>query len=280
MLHEVDVSVVENVASLPLNPHAREALYRALHGRRALFRHHDLAWQREATRHLEGPRDEDAWAHVVINARSRTELAARGISAQLLYNRFDCDPPRGERDACRRALGISPRETVTLFPSRAIPRKNVGAALELCESLGATFWLLGPAEDVYEASLEAVLGRASVRVLRASPPAWSIHDAYAACDLVVVSSSWEGFGNPVIESVTHGRPLALSHYPVAEEFRGLGLDVFDLSDVRGLRAELAAPDLARRARNLALVREHFNLAALPGELARLLAELGVDTPVG
>ena len=55
-LAEVDLTIVENVASLPLNPLARDALYDALAGRPALFHHHDLSWQREHLAHLEGPR--------------------------------------------------------------------------------------------------------------------------------------------------------------------------------------------------------------------------------
>ena len=49
------------------------------------------------------------------------------------------------------------------MPSRALPRKNVEGALALCEALDAVFWLLGPAEDGYEATLEGLLARRQCR---------------------------------------------------------------------------------------------------------------------
>ncbi len=46
-LHGVDLVVVENVCSLPMNPPVTEAVTQALGGRLAVLRHHDLPWERE-----------------------------------------------------------------------------------------------------------------------------------------------------------------------------------------------------------------------------------------
>jgi hypothetical protein len=54
-LEDVDLVIVENLASLPLNLDARDAVYDVLRDRAALFRHHDLPWQRPHLAHLEGP---------------------------------------------------------------------------------------------------------------------------------------------------------------------------------------------------------------------------------
>jgi len=75
-------------------------------------------------------------------------------------------------------------------------------------------WLLGPAEDGYDEELEALVLDSSTSVRRMMPEGVTMSDVYAAADLVVMSSTWEGFGNPVLESVTHRRPLALNPYPV------------------------------------------------------------------
>ena len=80
-LADADLVVVENLASLPLNLAARDVLYHVLEGRRALFHHHDLAWQRPHLAHLEGPRTDPLWRHVTINELSR-ELHERGIEAE------------------------------------------------------------------------------------------------------------------------------------------------------------------------------------------------------
>jgi hypothetical protein len=85
----------------PLNLDARDVLYHVLNGRRALFHHHDLPWQRPHLAHLEGPRTAPKWHHVTINELSRRELLERGIDAVTIMNSFDCEPPRGRRDSTR-----------------------------------------------------------------------------------------------------------------------------------------------------------------------------------
>ncbi len=268
----LDLVVVENLVSLPLNPRAVEATYRALSGRAALFRHHDLPWQRPGGTGAPPPRTGTLWRHVTINERSRVELAGRGVEATTLYNAFDLDPPPGERRRTRERLGVGD-ERLVLMPSRAIPRKNVGGALALCEALGATLWILGPAEDGYDEALARLVASSAAPVRRGRPAEVGVADAYAACDLVVVASTWEGFGNPVLESVAHRRPLAAFAYPVLAEITATGLALFDLDDVAGLAAELRAPDLARREANVAVARAHFDLADLPRRLAPLVEDL-------
>ena len=273
-LDGADLVIVENLVSLPLNLDARDALYDVLKGRRALFHHHDLPWQRPHLAHLDGPRDAPLWHHVTINELSRLELRMRGIDAVTLMNSFDCEPSRGRRDTTRAALDVDGRSLV-LMPTRAIPRKNVEGALAMCEALDAVFWLLGPAEDGYEETLDHLIESANVDVRRGLPENWDVHDAYAACDLVVMPSTWEGFGNPVLESVTHRRPLALYPYPVACEIIDFGFRFFDLGDVVAIKGFLVNPDYDLYAHNLSIAREHFDLASLPSRLSSILDSNGV-----
>lgn len=273
-LDHADLVIVENVASLPLNVPARDALYEILDGRRAVFHHHDLPWQRPHLAHLVGPRPRPGWHHVTINDLSRRELAQRGVEAVTIMNSFDCDPPLGDRDATRQRLDVGPR-FLALFPSRAIPRKNLEGALKLCEGLDAVLWILGPAEDGYGAELDRLVGRSKAEVRRGLPAGCSVHDAYAACDLVVMSSTWEGFGNPVLESVTHRRPLALNPYPVSREIVAHGFTFFDLDDVGAIAQFVRRPREDVLLRNLELARRDFNLASLPHRLELLLHSVGV-----
>ncbi|MEI8051113.1 MAG: hypothetical protein WCI12_06730, partial [Actinomycetes bacterium] len=60
-LADLDVVIVENLLSLPLNPAAGVAVASALRHRPAILRHHDLAWHREDTAALGPPPDDDAW---------------------------------------------------------------------------------------------------------------------------------------------------------------------------------------------------------------------------
>jgi glycosyltransferase involved in cell wall biosynthesis len=268
-LVDADLVVVENMVSLPLNVAARDVLYRALDGRPALFRHHDLAWQRPEWINEPPPLDRPLWRHVTINDLSRRELLVRGLDATTVRNVFEPDPPLGRRDVTRHELGLT-NERLVLFPTRAIPRKNVAGAVRLAEELTAVLWLLGPAEDGYGPELEKLIRASRIGVRRGLPEGFEIHDAYAASDLVVMPSTWEGFGNPVLESVTHHRPLAVYPYPVLEEIRAFGFRFFDLSDVAGIDAFLNEPDLTLLQHNCALARQYFNVADLPARLVSLL----------
>ena len=131
----------------------------------------------------------------------------------------------------RAALGVPDGTPLLLQPTRALARKNIAGAISLAEAVGATYWLLGPAEDGYGPELERLVARARCRVVLGVPVGGcSIADAYAACDAVLLPSFWEGFGNPSVESATYRRPLAIGAYPVAAELAAFGFDWFDAAD--------------------------------------------------
>ncbi len=272
-LADADLVIVENLLSIPLNLGASRALATALAGRPALLHHHDPPWQRERFAHIdELPPTDDAWRHVTINELTRLQMADRGIEATRIYNGFDTEATIGDRAATRALLDVADDELLVGHPVRAIERKGIGAAIELCERLGATYWLLGQAEEDYGPTLDRLLAEAKCRVIHrpVSPAA----DIYAAPDLIAFPSLWEGFGNPPVEAAIFGRPAAVSDYPVAQELRELGFEWFLPSDIDAIRAELAAPDLDRRARNRRLAHEHFGTDAIASQLRALLADAG------
>lgn len=262
---DVDLVVVENVLSLtPLNPDAADAVARALPGRRTIVHHHDLPWQQPLYASDDArTADDPCWSHVTINELSRRELRERGIEATTIYNRFEVQPRRGDRVDTRQRLGVGDGERLLLHPTRAIPRKNIGAALELAAAIDATYWLLGPAEPGYEAELGALLAAAPGRVIHRGAAA---ADAYAACDAVCLPSTWEGFGNATVESAVYRKPLAVSDYPVGRELRAFGFEWFGPSEPDPLSAWLAKPDVGLLEHNAAIAREHFNLRDLPAAI--------------
>jgi glycosyltransferase involved in cell wall biosynthesis len=281
-LDGADLVVAENICSLPLNPRASYAAADALHHHRGrvLFHHHDLPWQRAELRGIRDlPPALPGALHVVVNDRSRRELAERGVAAVTIRNAFDFDQPAGKRGPTRAERGLDDDDLVVLQPTRAIARKNVPGGVRFTEALAellpdrrVVYWLTGPAEDRYGLSLDRTLDATSLPVVFGR--AASAADAYAAADAVVFSSTWEGFGNPVIESVIARRPLAARHYAVLHEIVAGGLRVFDVDDPRALAAFLAAPDPALLEANVERARRDFSLSDLPARLDAAFVERG------
>ncbi|MCD9625131.1 glycosyltransferase family 4 protein [Rhabdothermincola salaria] len=272
----VDVVVVENLGTIPMNLPAARAVARALAGRPAVFHHHDPAWQRDRYADVdELPRDDPAWRHVTINDLTRHQLADRGIEAVTIRNGFDVHAPTADRDAARRALDMSSTERVLVHPVRAIERKDVPTALQLAQAIEATYWLTGPAEEGYGPTLERLVADARAQGLTVRHhPAPDPATLYGAADAVAFPSRWEGFGNPPVEAAIHRRPAAVSPYPVAEELRTLGFEWFDPADPAPLAAWLARPDAALLDHNETVARTHLSLEAMTERLRDLFDEAG------
>jgi glycosyltransferase involved in cell wall biosynthesis len=274
--------VVENLCSLPLNPAAADLVAKALAGRTAVLHHHDLPWQRPQFVDAPPPPDDPRWSHVTINELSRHQLGARGIDATTIYNAFDTVPAAGAvatsadavgaRGRVRRSLGIGEDARLVLQPTRAIPRKNVAAGIAVAEFLGATYWLLGPAEDGFGPETARLLeaSRAPVVFGWSDPSASRVEDAYAASDVVTLPSTWEGFGNPAIESAIHRRPLAIGPYAVAAELAAFGFRWFPLDGLAALDGWLSSPDPALLDHNAEVADTHFSIRDLPARIAQIL----------
>ncbi len=218
------------------------------------------------------PPTDASWAHVTINDLTRRQFEARGFQATTIYNAFDTEAAPGNRAAMRAELGVADHELLVAHPVRAIPRKNVPVALRVAEQLGGTYWLLGQAEDGYGRELDWLLASARCRVIQRR----SLHtsDIYAAADVVVFPSLWEGFGNPPVEAAIHGRPVLVGNYPVADELVALGFDWFRPGDVERLAAEIDSPDLDRLRHNRDVARQWFSFDRIRRQLADLLTERG------
>ena len=279
---DADLVIVDNICSLPLNVDASRAVARlvAKRGGRVVFRHHDLPWQRRHLTQLEHefpPREPAGALHTTVNLRSRRELEARGYEHPItVHNHFDFDAPHGDRASTRESFGFTEDEVVVFHPARAIERKNVPGAVRFTTRLAAIlagrdvrYWLSGPAEDGYASTLDRVLERATVPVTfgRASRAA----DAYAASDLVVLPSTWEGFGNPTIESIWARRACAAFSYPVLSEILATGVRLFSTERVEAVAKFLTEPDPVRDQFfdvNVHRARLSFDLRDLPGAIER------------
>jgi glycosyltransferase involved in cell wall biosynthesis len=272
VLDDVDLVVADNICSLPMNRAVGEALADYLRGRPAVLRHHDLPWEREQYAHLTTwPPQDPAWWHVTINEMARRTLAARrGIAAATIYHGFAERPCPEQRTAVRRRIRVDDGPLV-LQPTRAIARKGIDVGLALTAAVGGTYWLTGPAEDGYQADLDALLSGGGVGYRRRLPFGVQMAGAYAASDVVAMPSTWEGFGLPLIEAALHRRPVAVGTFPVARELATFGFRWFDAADPGPLRAFLADPDPALLDHNEAVARAHFGIDALARRLSLMLS---------
>lgn len=282
-LADADVVVVENLCTIPLNLPAARSVARVLAGRPAVFHHHDPAWQRDEWVHIDElpPRGADGhgdtgphgpWRHVTINELTRHQFAQRGIEARCIYNGFATDPPGGDRAATRALAGVGDDELLVVHPVRAIARKRIDVALDLCAALGATYWLLGEPEFGFGPELEAMVATAACPVRRGGAP--GIDDAYAACDLVAFPSDWEGFGNPPVEAALRRRPVAIGTYPVANELHRLGFRWLDAHDPDAVAAGLAGDLSGPLGRNHDLAVQWFSVDRVARDLHDLFDEAG------
>ncbi len=282
-LEDADLVVVENLCSLPLNPGAIPRVAAVLAGRPAVLHHHDLPWQRPQFVGHPPPPTDRRWRHVTVNELSRRQLDSRGIAATTVYNTFALpDTPTGcgargdDRAALRRALGIGPSGRLVLQPTRALPRKNVGGGMAAAAALDAVYWLLGPAEDGYDDELAGLVAAAPCPVRLGTPPGFDelrADDAYQACDVVALPSTWEGFGNPSIESAVHRRPLLIGPYPVADELAAFGFQWFGLDETQRLADWLANPDPGLLDHNRGVAARHFSVRDLPDRIDAVLPPL-------
>lgn len=279
-LNGVDLVVVENLGSIPMNLPAALAVARAREGLPTIWHHHDPAWQRDRYGDVtELPPQESTpsgqWRHVTINELTRRQFADRGFEATTIYNGFDVHTPLGDRAGERARLGFTEGELVMVHPVRAIERKNVPRALDIAERLGATYWITGPAEEGYGEILRDLLADARARGIKVvHEPSASLPDMYAASDVVVFPSTWEGFGNPPIDAAIHHRPAIVGDYPVAAELRALGFQWFDANDLEGIETWIANPDPTLLDHNRAVVESSLSLEVMQSALSSLLDEAG------
>ena len=131
-------------------------------------------------------------------ASTRTRSATPSTSTQL--------PATGHGDARARSGSRPTTSSSSSRPGRSRARTS-GAGIRFAEELARSdspsgrcaTGSPGPAEDGYGPELDRLVAAARVSRSRSGArprPA----DAYAAADVVVFPSTWEGFGNPVIES--------------------------------------------------------------------------------
>lgn len=263
-LHEVDVLLCHNVASLNKNLALTAALQRFCTEHsppRMILWHHDLAWTTPRYRnelHNGYPWDllRTAWqgaVQVVVSDLRRSELSELfGIDAQAIQvipNGVDIAAFLKLEDQTRsfiHQLDLLEAAPLFLLPVRITPRKNIEFALQVLASLrkllpDAVLVVTGPlgphnpANTRYFKELQAL--RDELELYGAAHfladmskdylPDTLIADFYKLADALLFPSLEEGFGIPLLEAGIMGLPVFCADIPPLRELGGENVVYFN-----------------------------------------------------
>ena len=193
----------------------------------------------------------------------RAHLTVPDVPLRVIYlgNPLESSGPNPDRPGTHPVLGLLPANArFFLFVGVLQPKKNVHTLVPVMRAFPDRYLVLaGPAEHAYAATLRETIRAAGLqdRILIAGRVAdetkrW----LYEGCEALLFPSISEGFGLPVVEAMSCGKPVFLSRLTSLPEIGGDDARYFDSFDpedmaetVRaGLRAWAADAGAAGRSR--------------------------------
>ncbi|MCI0344840.1 MAG: glycosyltransferase family 4 protein [Chloroflexi bacterium] len=308
-----DVLIAHNVCSLPLNLALTAALHVASQEPRfpkVVAWQHDLGWS--APRYRAQLHDGEPWdlirtawpgvTTVTISEQRRAEWAALSgtlpASTTVIPNGFDRLDRLGIQARTRRILdqpGLAGSGPLFLSPVRVTPRKNLELAIRILAAVrrsspGAQLIVSGPL-DPHDPRAEAHLRDlrslthalgvdAAVHFLGTSrggaPSDQTMRDLFLVADALLITSSDEGFGLPILEAAAARLPIFCHDLPSLRELAGPDATYLDPSADPVVSARLIARRLRgdRAYRVATRLRRRYSWDAVyANHLAPLLAGL-------
>ncbi len=314
--YEIDWLITQNAQCMPMNIPLGVALRDFIDETHipTIAHHHDFYWERDRfwinripdILTTAFPADGTSYRHVVINTPMQRELyMRRKIHAAYLPNVFDFKnpppPPDDYSRSFRDTFGIGADEIVILQPTRIIRRKNIERAVDLVHLLEKAdparkyrFVVTGYAGDeagTYYEWLRHYTARAGIKALfigdrvgkaretRDGQRAYPLWDVYPNADFVTYPSSYEGFGNALIETLYFRKPLLVNAYHVYRaDIKPASVQAIEIDEdvmpetVAAVHDLLADPARQREMveHNYRVGQEHFSLEVLEDTLRALL----------
>jgi glycosyltransferase involved in cell wall biosynthesis len=311
--NRLDLIIVQNALTIPMNLPLGVCLTGLIAelGINTIGHHHDFFWERHRYQtntildllDTTFPAKLPSIQHVTINTIAQERLKARrGIDSVVIPNVHDfATPPPGidaySRDF-RKPLGLAKDDRFILQPTRVIQRKGIELALELVHRLdlpnahlfithrahdeGLAYWRwLKREAGVMKVDLRLIdhmIGAERSRI--DGHKIYSLWDAYPHADLVTYPSTYEGFGNALLEAIYFKRLVVVNRYPVYNADIGqLGFEFIELDGFVDQAAVKRTHDLLNdpgqvkvmAEKNYAIAQEHFSLEVLERKLGELLA---------
>lgn len=311
--NRIDLLIVENALTIPMNLPLGISLTGLIAelGLDTIAHHHDFYWERQRYQSnaildlldTAFPAKLPTIQHVAINSIAQRRLKARrGIDSYVIPNVHDFATPPPEIDSYnrnfRKTLGLTDQDLFILQPTRVIQRKGIEMAIQLVNRLDFPNKYLFITHRAHDEGLEywhwlkreAGVMRVDLRLIDHLIGAhrgkanghkiYSLWDAYPHANLVTYPSTYEGFGNALLEMVYFKRLSVVNRYPVYNADIGpLGFDFIELDGfvdddaVDRVRELLQDPDqVATMAeKNYAIALEHFSYEVLERKLKEVIS---------
>ena len=312
----IEVLVPENALTIPMHLPLGIAIteFLAETGMPAIAHHHDFYWERtrftinavQDYLDMAFPPRLPHLAHTVINAAAQQQLSLRkGVGSLLIPNVFDFDKPPPQPDAyssdLRADLGLDEDDIFILQPTRIVPRKGIEHAIKLVSMLEDSRCKLVISHEAgdegfeYKHMLEELAREEGVELRfigeRVSEvrqydadgrKLYTLWDLYPHADLVTYPSTYEGFGNALLEAIYFKKPVVVNRYSIFVEdiepkgFRFPLIDGFITREVKQQVERLLADEDYRTQmveHNYKIARRYYSYPVLRRSLRTLLTGL-------
>ena len=312
----IDIIVPQNCLAIPMHVPLGIALTEFLSETRmpAIAHHHDFYWER--TRFsvncipeyldMSFPPKLGNMRDVVINQEAQEQLALRKGSASLVIpNVFDFEnPPEPVDDYAsdvREELGLNEDDFFILQPTRVVPRKGIEQAIKLVSLLkdprcklvisheagDEGYEYLGMLEQLAKeegVDMRIVADRVGEVRQRDSEgrKVYTLWDLYQHADFVTYPSTYEGFGNALLEAIYFRKPVLINRYSIfvrdiePKGFRLLTMDGFVTPTIaRQVRQILTDSDLCEEVvnHNYEVARQFYSYSTIRSNLRAFIADL-------
>lgn len=310
--NKLELIIVQNALTIPMNLPLGVCLTGLIAelGIRTVAHHHDFFWERQryqTNRILDlldttFPSKLPTIQHVTINSIAQQRLKARrDIDSLVVPNVHDFSTPPPALDEYnsdfRQVLGLSKKDIFVLQPTRVIRRKGIEMAIELIARLdqpNARLFITHRADDEgmnywFWLKREAKLMGVNLQLIdhiisdeRASMNGhkiYSLWDAYPHANLVTYPSTYEGFGNALLEAIYFKKLIVVNRYPVyVADIEPLGFEMITIDGfvndqaVEETRRLLGDPSEVKRIteQNYQIALENFSLEVLQQKLQEII----------
>ena len=245
---DIEILIVQNALCIPMNVPLGVAItqFIAETGFPTIAHHHDFFWERDRFSvnaigdmlSMAFPPRLPQIQHVTINSSAQQALShRRGVSSELVPNvlHFENPPPEADDYALqfREDIGMGPDDIIFLQPTRVVPRKGIEHSISLIAALKDPRCKLivshesGDEGDEYLHALRDMAEQHGVELHFISDRVddgrsvddtgrriYTLGDAYAAADFITYPSTYEGFGNALIEAFYFRKPVLVNRYSI------------------------------------------------------------------